>query len=72
MIGWQMSAITITIPDMGKESDDKKQYLAARVAGSLVRALKAMGDASDRSLSYMTEQAIREYVERHSEKTKGK
>lgn len=47
---------------------DKKRYLAARVAGSLVDALQKLADADKRSLSFMAEEAIREYVHRHHPK----
>lgn len=40
----------------------KKVGLAARVDPALIAALQELADADDRTLSYMVEKAIREFV----------
>lgn len=44
---------------------DKKIHVAARVEPKIVDALLSLAGADDRTLSYMIEKAMREYVERN-------
>ena len=47
---------------------EKRAHLGARVLPSLIDALKELGEADRRTLSFMVEAAIAEYVERHAPK----
>lgn len=47
---------------------EKRVGIAGRMLPNLVDALKAIGDADRRTFSFMLEEAVREYVERHGAK----
>lgn len=47
---------------------EKKVGLAARVYPSLLKELEEMGEADDRTISYMVDKAIRYYLEHHRAK----
>lgn len=61
----------VTLPPMSRKplpESEKRIQVAARVLPSVVSALQALADADRRTLSFMVEEAIREYVERHGKK----
>jgi predicted transcriptional regulator len=47
----------------------KKVHVGARVSPDILAAMQVMADADDRTLSYMVEKAIREFVDRHKKGT---
>ena len=58
----------VTFPCMPRKSlppSEKRAPLGARVYPDLIESLQAIARADDRTLSYMVERAIREFVERH-------
>jgi len=63
-----MVATAFTLPVMPRKSlpeSEKKVALGARVDPSLFVALAELASADERTLSFMVERAVREYVERH-------
>lgn len=61
----------ITLPAMPRKPlppSEKKAALGARVDPALLAALQAMADEDDRTVSYMVEKAVREFIERHTAK----
>lgn len=66
-----MLATLPTLSDMPRKPTpeaDKKVPIGARVDPHALSALAELARADDRTLSYMIEKAIREYVERHAAK----
>jgi predicted HicB family RNase H-like nuclease len=55
------------MPRKPLDPSEKKVGLAARVDPQLLVALQRMATADDRTLSYMVEKAIRDFVERHGD-----
>lgn len=49
-----------------REETAPKVVLTARVDQNVLERLRALALADDRTLSYMAERAIKEYVERHT------
>lgn len=62
------SAMLPTMPRKPLAESQKKAGLAARVDPTLIAALQVLADEDDRTLSYMVEKAIREYVEARAAK----
>lgn len=63
-----MIATADTLSSMSRKplpSSEKKVGLAARVDPALLAGIQALAEADDRTLSYMVEKAIREFVEKH-------
>jgi hypothetical protein len=59
----------VTLPDMPRKpavENEKKLPVAARLAPSVLEAMQILADADERTLSFMIERAVREYVERHA------
>jgi hypothetical protein len=52
--------------------EKKTETLSTRVTRSLAQALTAIAEADRRTNSFMVEEAVREYVERHGHKVKPK
>lgn len=58
----------VTLPAMARKllpSSEKKSPVAGRVDPSLLAQFEALAAADRRTVSFMIEEAIREYVERH-------
>ena len=59
---------SFTLSGMARKAlpeSEKKGYAAARVSNQLLAALSEMARADQRTLSFMIEKALREFVERH-------
>lgn len=54
------------MPQTPRHASEKRSPVTARVLDRVIDALQAMADADDRTLSYMIEKALREFVERHA------
>lgn len=61
----------VTLPCMPRKplsESEKRRGLGARILPSLIDRLQEMADADRRTLSFMVEDAIREYIERRDGK----
>lgn len=66
-----MIAFATTLADMPRKPlpvSEKKVQIGARVDPKLFAAMSDLADADDRTLSYMVERAVQEYVARHAPK----
>ena len=62
-----------TLSDMPRKPSpqhDKRLPLAAKVQPELLNGLRDLANRDERTLSFMVERAIREYLERHGDKSK--
>lgn len=62
-----------TIPDMPKRNmpeSEKKVAAGARFKPAVLAALQALADADQRTLSFMIEKAVNEYVEKNASPSK--
>ncbi len=70
-----MLLATYTLSPMPRKplaESEKRRGIAARMLPSIIDKLQELADADRRTLSFMLEEAAREYIERHAAKLKGR
>ena len=69
-----MLSALVTLPAMPRKplpQTEKRVPLGARILPSLLTALRELADEDRRTLSFMVEDSIREYVERRAKRSAG-